>query len=68
MKLTKKTITAAHKIVMRARNFNTMLAGEIPTENGIIITDGILTVHSPVSFGEPSCMHNDPDCAGVIFN
>ena len=64
MKLTKKTIAAAHKIVMRARSFDTMLSGEIPTENGVIITDGILTVHSPVSFGEPQCMHRNPVCAG----
>lgn len=64
MNLTKKKISAAHRIIVRARSFDTMLAGEIPTDNGVIVTDGIVTAFSPVSFGEPRCLTNDPVCAG----
>ena len=66
MNLTKKKIGAAHRIIARARSFNTMLAGEIPADNGVIVTDGIVTAFSPVSFGEPRCLTNDPVCAGGV--
>ena len=52
-------------MITSAQNFDPMLAGEIPVEDGVIITDGVTLLHSPESFGEDRCLSTDYDRLGA---
>ena len=64
MKITKKCVAAANKIVMAAKSYDAMLAGEIPVDGGVILTDGLSLVFSPVSFALSKCLSDNYELVG----
>lgn len=52
MAYTKKQKAAAHLVIANMRNMDAMLAGEIHTDDGVLITDGIVLTLGPGSFDE----------------
>jgi len=64
MKMTKKCISAANKIIMAEKSYDAMLAGEIPVDNGVVLTDGLSLVFSPMSFGLSRCLSDNYDLVG----
>lgn len=56
IEFTKKAKNAVHRIVVSAQSYDPMLAGEIPIDDGVVVTDGFTLLHSPKSFGEVRCL------------
>lgn len=59
LRQTKRMIAAADKIAKSALCFDISLAGEIPVDNGVLLTDGLALVYSPQSFGLTKCSRSD---------
>lgn len=54
-KITKKRAAAVDRIIQDGRSIDAMLSGEIPTSDGIVITDGFVLVHSATEIGRKAC-------------
>lgn len=65
---TNKQIKAIRKIIRNAGSFNPMLAGEIPTNQGVVLTDGIIVVRNHSSFGEDVCASDTRERIGREIN
>ena len=66
MKITKRVIAAVEKILIDSRSIDVMRSGQIETENGYMITDGFVLIHSPVSLCEDKCLSRDCQIGGGI--
>jgi hypothetical protein len=68
MKITKRVIAAVEKILIDSRSIDAMRSGQIETENGYMITDGFVLIHSPVSLCEEKCLSRDCQIGGVLLS